>query len=304
MNEKVSVVIPLFNGEEDILDTIESVRKQTYPNIEIIVVDDGSTDSSHDLLYPYIKNEMIKYFHQENQGVSAARNRGIREATGTYIAFLDKDDLWLPDKLNRQMKAIRNSGAEAAYCGFIDWYKEKDEKHKRKSIFKTGSVLNQYLQNKIYIQTSTLIIKKEVIIKHDLMFTTGESWGEDLEFFVKVLHSCKIAGVPAYDVLYKKDSTNSLSSQNVSLEKNLKAVDMWHRLRAWLIDNGASAKSIEIIDGYRLPQVIVTIFLHANEQEATRIYREKYQAIVAKQQFVNGLRSIKCYLQTRKLNNR
>lgn len=97
----VSIIIPTYNSGKTIIQTIESVKNQTYTNYEIIVVDDGSTDGTVEILKT-IKG--IKLITQANQGVSAARNRGIEEAKGDYIAYLDSDDLWHPQKLEIQLK--------------------------------------------------------------------------------------------------------------------------------------------------------------------------------------------------------
>src|SRR2546422_627426 len=111
----VSVVIPVYNGEQYLADAIQSVLDQTYPNFEAIVVDDGSTDGSAAVAKRV--GEAIRYVHQANGGVSKARNTGIAAARGTYLAFLDQDDLWLPDKLAAQV-AYLDSHPEigAVYC--------------------------------------------------------------------------------------------------------------------------------------------------------------------------------------------
>src|SRR2546426_189289 len=111
----VSVVIPVYNGEQYLADAIQSVRDQTYQNVEVIVVDDGSTDGSADVAKKF--GEAIRYVHQSNGGVGKARNTGIAAARGAYLAFLDQDDLWLPDKLAVQV-AYLDSHPEvgAVYC--------------------------------------------------------------------------------------------------------------------------------------------------------------------------------------------
>lgn len=99
--ETVSVVIPTYNREEFLADAIDSVLSQTLMPLEVIVVDDGSTDASGKLLNKY--QDKIKIIRQKNSGVSVARNSGIRIARGSIIAFLDSDDIWLPNKLERQI---------------------------------------------------------------------------------------------------------------------------------------------------------------------------------------------------------
>jgi glycosyltransferase involved in cell wall biosynthesis len=97
----VSVVIPTYNYGHYIGETVESVLGQTYSPVEIIVVDDGSTDDTRERLTAY--GDRMRYIHQQNCGLSAARNTGIRAAQGEFVALLDSDDLWLPDKLERQV---------------------------------------------------------------------------------------------------------------------------------------------------------------------------------------------------------
>ena len=98
----VSVIIPTYNRRTYVQEAIDSVLAQTYPDYEIIVIDDGSTDGTDQVLHARY-GDRIRYVWQENQGESAARNRGIALARGEYIALLDSDDLWLPDKLAKQI---------------------------------------------------------------------------------------------------------------------------------------------------------------------------------------------------------
>ena len=111
---KVSIVIPLYNGEAHILETVESARSQDYPNTEIIVVDDGSTDGAAKLVSGLPE---VTYFFQENQGNAAARNTGIERSSGDLVALLDQDDIWLPHKLSRQVAALQQNPASGfAIC--------------------------------------------------------------------------------------------------------------------------------------------------------------------------------------------
>lgn len=101
-----SVVIPVYNRENTVRRAIESVLRQTYEDLEVIVVDDGSTDGTKDVVTA-IEDDRLHYFYQENQGAQVARNRGIMEATGDWIAFLDSDDEWVPNKLEKQIAVLR-----------------------------------------------------------------------------------------------------------------------------------------------------------------------------------------------------
>jgi len=117
----VSVIIPTFNRSKLVVNAIESVLCQTYRDFEIIVVDDGSTDNTAETLKPYM--DRIRYVYQENLGTSAAKNRGVQLARGKWISILDSDDLWLPTKLEAQLKALatlgKNFGACFTNCDFF-----------------------------------------------------------------------------------------------------------------------------------------------------------------------------------------
>jgi glycosyltransferase involved in cell wall biosynthesis len=113
----VSVVIPAFNHGNYILDTLGSVFGQTFPDYEVIVVNDGSPDNTADVLQPLIDSGRIRYIEQMNAGQAAARNRGIAEASGKFIAYLDDDDLWPADKLEWQVAALLDNESTLVVYG-------------------------------------------------------------------------------------------------------------------------------------------------------------------------------------------
>jgi glycosyltransferase involved in cell wall biosynthesis len=115
MTPLVSVVIPNYNCGRFVADAIDSVLQQSYPHHEIIVVDDGSTDDSLAVVQQY--GSRVRIVTQRNQGVSAARNAGIRESRGELVAFLDADDTWHPEKLARQVPLFANPAVGLVYCG-------------------------------------------------------------------------------------------------------------------------------------------------------------------------------------------
>jgi len=117
---KVSVVIPTYNREQVITKAIDSILNQTWTNVEVIVVDDGSTDNTSHALRRY--GNRISYVRIDNSGAAAARNVGVMNSTSDLVAFLDSDDTWHPDKLSRQIECINRTGARLCFCISTDDY--------------------------------------------------------------------------------------------------------------------------------------------------------------------------------------
>jgi glycosyltransferase involved in cell wall biosynthesis len=113
----VSVILPVYNGEKYLAETLESLLRQTYPALEVIAVDDGSGDRSPAILDDYLEKfgGRLAILHIPNSGVSRARNTGVERARGFYIAFIDQDDLWAPDKVVRQVEALSRSHARISF---------------------------------------------------------------------------------------------------------------------------------------------------------------------------------------------
>ncbi len=124
MNNLVSIITPSYNTAAYIADTIKSVQAQTYTNWEMLIVDDCSTDNTDDVVKAYLTDTRIKYFKKEkNSGAADSRNFALREAKGRWIAFLDSDDIWMPDKLEKQIAFMENGGYHFSYTQ----YEEIDE---------------------------------------------------------------------------------------------------------------------------------------------------------------------------------
>ena len=111
MNEMVSILMPSYNTGKYITESIQSVQNQTYPNWELLIVDDCSTDNTDEVVRPFLVDTRIKYFKNEkNSGAAISRNRALKEAKGEWIAFLDSDDLWEPNKLETQIRFMKTNG--------------------------------------------------------------------------------------------------------------------------------------------------------------------------------------------------
>jgi glycosyltransferase involved in cell wall biosynthesis len=158
MQPLVSVIIPTYNREQYLRKALDSVLAQTYQRFEIIVVDDGSTDNTRTMLSAY--KESVRYVYQENQGISKARNTGIRNSHGDCIAFLDSDDYWLPEKTELQVALLQKHpeyGMVASRCSSVRLDGSFREKNRPGT---SGWVLENLFQAN-FIRTSAAIIRKE-----------------------------------------------------------------------------------------------------------------------------------------------
>ena len=128
MNELVSVIIPAYNRADSVGAAIQSVIDQKYRPLEVIVIDDGSTDSTRKVVCPFLQENdelSISYYYQSNGGVSAARNTGINKSKGKYISFLDSDDILLPNKIAHQVDILTKNNADICY-GRVRYQSKKD----------------------------------------------------------------------------------------------------------------------------------------------------------------------------------
>ena len=187
----ISVVIPLYNKKESIAHTLECVLKQTYQNFEVVVVDDGSTDGSAEIVEG-VADERIRLIRQENGGVSAARNRGIKEAKSEYVAFLDADDEWKPEHLDTLVGLIEKYPQCGAYSTNYEF--KQGEKVKPTILNKIPfdgeeGVLSNYFEvascSHPPVCSITICIKKSLLDEIG-GFPIGIKSGEDLLTWVRI----------------------------------------------------------------------------------------------------------------------
>ncbi|MDD5454425.1 MAG: glycosyltransferase [Candidatus Ratteibacteria bacterium] len=162
----ISVIIPAYNRAKFLEEAVKSVLAQTYKNWELIIVDDGSTDDTSEVVKKFL-DERIIYLHQDNKGASAARNKGILKAKGEYIAFLDSDDMWLPQKLQKQLEVFNKSRFKpgVVYTGiqYMD-YKGNLKKQRKLPAYR-GNIFKKLLRKNIAGIGSTMLVKKECFEK-------------------------------------------------------------------------------------------------------------------------------------------
>ena len=215
---KVSIIIPTFNRRDYITIALDSVLKQTYKDYEIIIIDDGSSDDTKEVLKPYQDN--IRYFYQDNKGIPTTRNKGIKEAQGDYIAFLDSDDYWLPEKLERQIECFsRNShyGMVATRCSSIT----PDGKLRKKNRpGKSGWVLTDLFKAN-FIRTSSAMIKKECFEKVGL-FDESLPECEEYDLWLRIAREYPVGFINEPLAVYTDNpegiSTDSLAGRLMRLK--------------------------------------------------------------------------------------
>jgi glycosyltransferase involved in cell wall biosynthesis len=214
----ISIVIPLYNKERSIVSTIESVFIQTYKDWELIIVDDGSTDKSLQAVEGFIRglkveNWRLKIVSKPNGGVCSARNRGIIEAKGEFVALLDGDDLWDKEYLTEQVKMIRDF-PEAAMWGinFAEVNKGKLVRSLRTALPDgyRGYVENYFQMNgriSDLFCSSSVIIRKEVFNKLG-MFDERIKYAEDTDMWWRIIATNPVAFYDKYMVFYRYDAEN------------------------------------------------------------------------------------------------
>lgn len=223
----VSVIVPVYNVEKYIEKCLKSLVEQTLKNIEIIIVNDGSTDNSKKIISKFAeKYSNIKYYEKTNGGLSSARNYGIKYANGEYVAFLDSDDYVEKNLYELMYKKALQENSDMVECDFIwEYYGKNGEivkrkKDKRKK-FKT---LNQYVKNARVVAWNKLI-KKQIIDDFNIRFPEGLIY-EDIEFFYKLFpHLNKISYVNTYGIHYVQRNGSILNSNPEKIGDIFKILD-------------------------------------------------------------------------------
>lgn len=208
---KVSVIIPAYNVEKTVLRTVESVFEQTLTDFELIVINDGSTDSTLTKLNE-IEDPRMSVFSFENGGLSTARNRGTEKATGEYITFIDADDLWTPDKLALQAEQLdRQPEVGVAYSWTLTMSDDGTEFHPGKSPTFEGDVYGDLLISNFIASGSNIMARREAIAAiggFDASLNSCEDW----DCWLKLAAKWPFAVVPKPQILYRQTS-GSMSSQ-------------------------------------------------------------------------------------------
>ncbi|GAA4238220.1 glycosyltransferase family 2 protein [Postechiella marina] len=210
-----SVVIPLYNKEKYILKTLESVINQTFIDFEIIVINDGSTDGSLNQVKK-IKDSRLFTYSQENHGLSAARNVGIKKAKSNYIALLDADDLWCEDYLQTIFNIIKRDNTLKIIATAAETCKENTKINLRAEVFNENQIvtLSNYFSLKRNIFTPSSLVIKKNIFESIGFFDDKINYGEEEDFFIRCFSLYHITHYKSAKVYYLTGIEGQLTSPN------------------------------------------------------------------------------------------
>lgn len=234
---KVTIIMPAYNSEAYIVESMKSVLTQTYDNFELIIINDGSTDRTEEIVRSFMSDKRIRLISQENQGVSVARNTGLKNAQGEYISFLDSDDLYYPTFLQTLVALMEEKRADFVFADFSESYgltamQSKDlHWRKRKALYwvrrKLLGIRLMTVDSKIddlRMHINSVMIRKSLIEKYNLHFLQGVWMFEDHEF----LHCAFMAATRAYGVWqylmhyrHHEGSVSLSKHKNKEYERNL-----------------------------------------------------------------------------------
>jgi len=262
----ISVIVPVYNLEDKVYRCLNSLIEQTYTNVEIIVIDDGSVDATGQICKGLMeRDQRISYIFQENQGVSAARNRGLDSCKGEYILFVDGDDFVEKEHIQKLYEAAIDNGADISTCGFI-WESKSTKNNASKKERRYSNIecirelisydgFGGYACNKLY--------SRECV--GDTRFSVDLCVAEDLEFNLKVFMNVKKAYETKNDtyhyVINESSVTNSLNSD---IKKAMIKLDSYlnagMRCKRICVERGYNKEIIELLEDKNL--CIMTEILH------------------------------------------
>ena len=277
----VSVVIPAFNTEDCIAKSIRSVISQTRKADEIIVVNDGSTDNTESEIKKF--GDAVRYIHQENAGVSAARNHGIKLAEYEWIAFLDSDDEWLPERLEKQLAVTKDNpelmwiSGNSIRC-LCDEERQSPELDpaKAKKLLKGKNCFENYLyafRNKAGGNTNTMLIRREVFDKIG-MFDESLSYGEDPDMWWRIAYHWPCFGYVSDPLaIYHLTRPSSLSEN--TKEKQIQILTKQLQKHLALAEEYGQIENFKPLASFLVKSWIRGL-LFANQPELIRVVMENF----------------------------
>ena len=224
----VTIIIPAYNAKSYIRRSLGSALEQTYEKIEIIVVDDGSTDETAEIVKSY-GDPRIKYIYQENRGQGAARNNGIKRSSGDYITFLDADDHYLPEKVERQVEFLQGHGEyHAVYCNALHYYSDDpDRLFKKNRKHPSGDIFPDLLHSSL-INPNTIMFRRDVLERFRFKEGIHGRYSEEWELYLKIARAGYMFGYIDDDLVVveiRKDSNTQWDTQWIIKKNTLEMLE-------------------------------------------------------------------------------
>ncbi|MYL26818.1 MULTISPECIES: glycosyltransferase [Halomonadaceae] len=214
----VSIVTPTFNRADYLREAIDSVSAQTYANFEHLIVDDGSTDDTAGVVASY-GDERLRYFRQENQGQSVARNVGIENSRGEFICFLDSDNAWVPDKLRQQLEAFESHPEAGVVYGDIISIDAEGSEFSRRNMRRHSGWITEALLGDNFVSMNTTMTHTE-LLRRVGGFDPADRYAEDYGLWLRVSLHAPFAYVPECWAYYRIMENQISSDKLIRLEAN------------------------------------------------------------------------------------
>jgi len=267
-----SVIIPLYNKVHTINRTLLSVLNQNYKDFEVLIIDDGSTDNGVSVIEKYTKDSRIRIIRQENQGVSVARNVGIQEAKSDFIAFLDGDDEWLPEYLQKVTEAIQKFPEAGLFISArFDQDVSKSIKHEMVATkYKNEISEIDYFENPhVFSHISATVIKRSILhenFKTWGSFFPGHKYNEDFAFLFRVaLHvKCIYIGIPL--IIYYGGVEGQATSTLADTTKQKDSILFHNLVIAEWLNNPERSKTFPVFMQYEIRHILLG-FIRENKQQ-------------------------------------
>ncbi|MGJ8454517.1 glycosyltransferase family 2 protein [Pseudothermotoga sp. U03pept] len=268
MQPAISIVIPAYNVEDYIRSTLESVKRQTYKNIEVIVVNDGSKDNTSEVARQKLADAEFPWMviDQENQGVSVARNVGLSKASGEYVLFLDGDDRISELYVEKMYKKAKELDCDIVFCKFsrisdqgngIRTIEAYDDLYSPKvhTKFENGGsglqVLGDALRLRVWVWTASAIYRRSFLINNCLLFSPKYWVAEDIDFEFKALFAAKAVASVSDTLAFYLERPGSVTQQKNRLwEKMLMVKEVFEGLAKFFDEAGADEKTKSLFENY------------------------------------------------------
>ena len=261
--EKVSLIVPVYNGEKSIERCAGSILNQDYPELELILVDDGSRDRSWEIIQAIAAaDHRVKAIHQENGGVSSARNRALAEASGAYVQFADVDD-WLPMDATKML--VREMEAQSAELVVGDFYRVVDGNVSEKGSIEMGGALTlQQYANAMMLSPADLyygvlwnkLYRRDIIEQYSIRMDENISYSEDMIFNLEYLLHVKSVAILKAPVYYYQYTKGSLVDQSLNLSSTIKmkksVIGYYNEFFRKTFDAPSYQERLPVIYGYLL----------------------------------------------------